>query len=437
MKFSDYLNIIRLSDKNVLIYDSFSESYIGTKLESPVDFSSPDTLRNDNPELYNLLLKNGSIIDNNIDLASELKKRIDKTDNADDSFQLHINPTLDCNFNCWYCYENHIKDSRMSPEIIEITKKAIDKITGNENLKSFTLSFFGGEPLLEFDNVCVPLAEYAIEKCNERKIKFSSHFTSNAYLLTDEIINKIKGWNVGFQITLDGEKEKHDNIRFPKGGGGSFDTIIDNIRNLLHNGIEVVLRFNYTDDSLENISSIIPIISRIPENERKLLSMDFQRVWQDFPQGDYLEILDRADEISESFMDLGISIRKQRLLNHVCDSCYGDKRNYALINFNGDLFSCTARDFTKANRSGYLSDSGDLIWENDSKNKRMQKKFFRKICQTCGIAPICGGACRQNHIEHPEDDFCIHGSGEERIRRIEDIILTRFDTFYIPKQENK
>ena len=43
---------------------------------------------------------------------------IEYVDNDDSTFELIINPTLDCNFHCWYCYENHLKGSKMDEGIV-------------------------------------------------------------------------------------------------------------------------------------------------------------------------------------------------------------------------------------------------------------------------------------------------------------------------------
>ena len=49
------------------------------------------------------------------------------------------------------------------------------------------------------------------------------------------------------------------------------------------------------------------------------------------------------------------------------DFCYGDKPNSIVVNFNGDLYKCTAVDFFNTPpRDGYISSDGSLHWENGS-----------------------------------------------------------------------
>ncbi|MFR3188889.1 MAG: radical SAM protein [Phocaeicola sp.] len=60
-----------------------------------------------------------------------------------------INPTLNCNFKCWYCYETHERNSKISFETVQSIKKYIqNELNTNCQLKSIRIDWFGGEPLI-------------------------------------------------------------------------------------------------------------------------------------------------------------------------------------------------------------------------------------------------------------------------------------------------
>ena len=60
-----------------------------------------------------------------------------------------IVPTYHCNFNCVYCYES----SRPAVYMDEETENNIVTFVENMNLKSFHITWFGGEPLLNFKRI--------------------------------------------------------------------------------------------------------------------------------------------------------------------------------------------------------------------------------------------------------------------------------------------
>jgi uncharacterized protein len=103
----------------------------------------------------------------------------------------------------------------------------------------------------------------------------------------------------------------------------------------------------------------------------------------------------------------------------VTNSCYADKKNSAVINFNGDIFKCTARDFTNVKREGYIDVKGEVIWENDSLNRRLNAKFNNKPCLSCRIMPLCNGGCSQHALDHlGVDEYCVYSFDEKEKDKI-------------------
>lgn len=73
--------------------------------------------------------------------------------------------------------------------------------------------------------------------------------------------------------------------------------------------------------------------------------------------------------------------------------CYADRRNQCVVHYNGDIYKCTAIDFENTKRDGFLNDEGEIIWENNSLEKRMESKFNSRKCLDCTIFPLCHGGC--------------------------------------------
>ena len=59
----------------------------------------------------------------------------------------------------------------MSSQVINSIKNLIHKKLENPDLKELHLSFFGGEPLIQFRKVIQPILEHAIAGCDEHSVK--------------------------------------------------------------------------------------------------------------------------------------------------------------------------------------------------------------------------------------------------------------------------
>lgn len=179
MKFSNYNSYIKVSKNTSLIYNSLSNKY--SLLSNKVDISDIDFIEQHNPKLWKTLIEGGYVVDSSVDELNKVKELRDKVDLSKYFFYLIINPTLSCNFKCWYCYETHLQNSYMNSETLDSTMKLISQIT--QKVPTFTLGFFGGEPLLYFQKIVKPLIIHTNNCCKQNRIPYSVTFTTNGYLI--------------------------------------------------------------------------------------------------------------------------------------------------------------------------------------------------------------------------------------------------------------
>lgn len=436
MKYNIYNNTVKLANGFELLYNAMSDRFLvikGNAVGNIVSHSAND-LKSANRKLYDDIKSIGGIVDDDRNEVDDLDKMIKSIDNNDSNFILHINPTLDCNFRCWYCYENHVKGSKMSSGMVENTKKLIRNIIcSQKNLKTMQVSFFGGEPLLHFNSVAREIMLFAKLEAESHAVKLCFHFTTNAFMLNEKMFSFFKDFDVSFQITIDGDCEQHDKTRFCHNGTGSYHTIVKNIKALARQRHSVIARINYTASNISGVWKVIEDIGSCEEEAKQHIRIDLQQVWQDAKNnadtiGPYLL------SITNQAREAGLAITSCKTFDRVRNGCYGDKRNHAVINYNGDVFNCTARDFIHENRSGYVSDNGSIVYENDALNRRMKAKFSKPVCHKCTIAPICGGGCAQKAIENINYNGCIYGMDKERIEKV---ILDRFEYKFIPQQAQR
>lgn len=146
---------------------------------------------------------------------------------------LILQVTQQCNLRCKYCaYSgNYYNRSHTSARMdFETAKKAIDfYLARSDKADQLALSFYGGEPLLEFELIkkCV---SYILQHKGDKKILFT--MTTNGTLITEEVIEFLVKHEFNLMISLDGDQKSHDINRRFKTGKGSFEVILKNLSKL-------------------------------------------------------------------------------------------------------------------------------------------------------------------------------------------------------------
>ena len=140
-----------------------------------------------------------------------------------------------CNLCCSYCcYSgNFVGQRRHSNRSMsrEIAEKAILDYLGNEPVEEsyYSITFYGGEPLLEFDLLRdMVLFADDLAKKKGKEIRYS--ITTNGTLLDDEKIDFFVEHQFMVQVSFDGPKRMHDRYRVFRNGTGSFDIVEKNLR---------------------------------------------------------------------------------------------------------------------------------------------------------------------------------------------------------------
>ena len=148
--------------------------------------------------------------------------------------KITLQVTQNCNLRCGYCsysgkYEQRTHtNNKMS---FELMKKSVDFLMEHsvDVLEPVNIGFYGGEPLLEFENIKKIIA-YIGEEYPDKQIVYS--MTTNGTLLNDSVLEFLTDHTFNIMISLDGPKEIHNQQRVFADGRGSFDTVMNNIRHV-------------------------------------------------------------------------------------------------------------------------------------------------------------------------------------------------------------
>lgn len=362
-------------------------------------------------KLGSFLYQNQFIVEDEFDEVNYILLH-NRTEVFNKTFHLIINPTLECNFNCWYCYEKHSK-GHISDETLQNIIKFITQRVEKKEITGLDLNWFGGEPLLYFKKVILPISLFAKDLMETNHLSFRNGITTNGYLITDQMIEQFKLIDLtSFQITLDGTEEFHNETRNQR-GTPSFKKIIDNITKICRaiDTARIRVRINYTNEILQEDFS--RIFNEFPSDIRKKITLDYQRVWQTTSEianakNKNPDILSKIKLAREMGFTCGLNSQYSLGKFH---QCYADKYYYAHINFNGKVYKCTARDYSDKYVCGILLNSGEIQWKPGILERMHAKaNFENEKCLSCKLLPLCLGPCHQKYLEYKKKEiptFCI------------------------------
>lgn len=223
--------------------------------------------------------------------------------------------TNKCNLACTYCYE----DLPGRPAQIltrEQIEKSIDAIIEREDPNHQTLIvLFGGEPTLEWDNVC-----YAMDYAWKKKSNIHFNMTTNGIkYLSQEFIDMTKNnffYKRGFlsiDISFDGIGN-HDRIF--KNGKDSTSSMLQVFKKLNENGIKYRIRYTIQRWNIRKLYEDMSLIIRTFQPSRLITSV----AWDTLTQRD----IERLNEVKERLRDDWINKRiSTPVCELFCDMCSG------------------------------------------------------------------------------------------------------------------
>ena len=281
----------------------------------------------------------------------------------DDVLNLTILPTEQCNFRCFYCYES-FKLGKMNKETTEAILKLVQ--TRASSLKVLNIGWFGGEPLMAKD-IVVYLSNRFKELSEEFNFEYFSSMTTNGYYLDSNLFDTlVKNGISSYQITLDGDKKRHNKTRILSNREGTFDKIWENLLSIKKSSADfnMLLRIHYTPKNLKDI-----------EIFSKVLDQEFGKDDRFTIHFKNISTLGSCNDESLSTFNVEESNKIQKDLNSLVDNidtvtqddyvCYASEANTFIIRSNGDISKCTVALDEEVNIIGRLKSNGELELNQD------------------------------------------------------------------------
>ncbi|MEK3879722.1 radical SAM/SPASM domain-containing protein [Paenibacillus sp. FSL M7-0420] len=305
---------------------------------------------------------------------------------------LTIATTLQCNFRCPYCYEEHLDsyfDENKEQALLEFIK---NHMVGKETL---SITWYGGEPLLQKEMIR-RVSKELIAECDEKNINYNFSMVSNGYLLSRKVaemlVNECKVTSV--QITLDGGPDTHDQTRYLRSGDGTFHKIMENIKDV-YDLLNIVIRVNVSQNNVEDVHKLFPIL--LENNLNKKVGLYFAPVTSH--EGTCQSVSESClltEEFSKWEMELikhadllGFDMGKMYPSNLGGSVCTAVNNNSFVIDSEGDLFKCWNEVGKKELRVGSITEG----LANAARYVEWVEWQFPDKCNECSIFPLCKGRC--------------------------------------------
>lgn len=324
-----------------------------------------------------------------------------------------------CNLDCKYCYLQSGK--KRSSNENRLTHRIFDAFFENyvghiERLDSVTVSFWGGEPLLNFDMIKYIVDRFHTYRTEKREISFL--LVTNGMLLNREILEFCREYKIRVQMSVDGDKEAHDALRQTKSGNGTYETILAKADLCKEMGVDYHFLATLSRISASPTQILEEFRSRghkypffnimnpiTPQNYEYLHPVKSKEVIEDLFDHFLREFEKDEEKALLSFPNIYFIFRRffTSSPRTSCGVCAGRKA----IKYDGTIYPCRRMVDSPERCIGNVWDGIDdpylelyhsTIQTNDS-------------CRACNYRLFCGGTCLQeiferNDPQYVQSDLC-------------------------------
>ena len=394
-KLSKYNFILDRNDKEITIFNTFSGAV--SKMEKPLyEMLESFSEREIDIELDPLMINHGFVIPSDFDEYEDIlsHRYLSTFNKSPRELKLVLAPSLKCNYKCIYCFEGESKN----PEIIEqnnwvddVADFIIDRCNFYKSIKRIHITFFGGEPLLFYEDF-ISLSKKIISFTSMKDMKFTSSMVSNGFLLSKEIAIKLRNeCNMrNVQITLDGLSIKY---AFLKGVKESFfESVVNNIESV-SDILSITVRINTNKFNQNDMKPLLHYLlcdrklnGRITVYFAEII--DYKKMdFANFEQGKFEEFREEMIEFMiESGYSDSLSINLPVKKSTYCPSLKGE--NF-VIGPAGKIYRCEHCLGREGQEIGDVKNGFYKKLENES----FLNRPIKPRCKSCVLFPLCLGGC--------------------------------------------
>lgn len=327
-----------------------------------------------------------------------------------------LNVNTGCNLACKYCYKEDLTTpSKGNKMALDTAINAIELLLRESpDRQQYNIVFFGGEPLSN-----MPLIRQVVDYASDRLAQVNAvpdfSLTTNATLLTEELITWFDQHRFGLTISMDGPQALHDRNRITVGGKGSYQTVASKVRLLLSRyrsrpvGARVTLTAGITD---------VMLIWNHLKNELGFNEVGFSPVTSgaiehhNIGSEEMLQVFANMKQLGEHYVQEAIAGRNNGFSNmHQMMTDLWEGRSKALpcgaglgmlaVDYEGGLNLC--HRFTGSDMETFGTVETGIKKQALGEFITARAKRTGKGCETCRIRNLCAGGCYHESYVHFSD----------------------------------
>ncbi len=381
-------------------------------------------------DAFELLCENGFIVNDRESDRRRLDDYFTTVKSSTAELNVTILTTLQCNFACDYCYQGDHGDynkfaDKMSLDTAVRVGDWIEREMDRQHPSMLTLTFFGGEPLLNLP-VMYAMSERLWGASVRRGAAMRINVITNGLLLTEDVVERLLPYGLnGIKVTLDGDRDTHNRMRPLRGGQGTFDRIIENVRRVAGR-CNIAIGGNFDESSVDSYPALLDFL-REQDFADKLVKVKFKPIIRNDapvatgPKG--MLSLTPVDANGQLLKPLGGSCMTAAGSGgaSTCDTCQflDDKMSYLreetrahgfntpdgvhngpchvhmghahTIGPDGSLYACPGFTGENAMSTGHIDDRRDPLRE--ATRERFERLSPWDECGDCAFIPVCAGGC--------------------------------------------
>lgn len=350
-----------------------------------------------------------------------------------------------CNISCTYCYA---KGGDFGKGLMLMSRATMEKAL--ERLLPLSdgrcnISFFGGEPLLNFDLMKETVA-YGKRLSGELGIELTYSITTNGTILNEEILAFFRKHITYTSVSLDGGPMANDTHRVSSDGGGTHALITENLKRFKDAGIPFGINATVSPETVHNLQVAVEYLNDLGARNLRVVPVIPQGSgrWRGEPLNRLLKGLTAVyKESINRLLDGKKPLLAEHLYKIVSNLATSKKRSLpcaagegiVAVAANGDVYPCDHFVGIEEFRMGNVFDDGIFSDERFYRVRNAVSKNSveqREKCRECFAKDICGGECHARSfmltgdISTPSHDHC--ALIKEMVREITPIVVKSFES---------